>query len=256
MQQFPHITDQSQTNLGRDFSGVAGKGVYISFQWDNITLSSSDPEKNGKRQRRLRLTKQPIGDPNTAATSYITEAEAKELFPAEWDYFTKHGDMPVSGTALSELPGISVSQIQILQLSGLRSIEDLVSVPMEVINQIGHEGRYVRSVAEEWIAKSEENQELQDVAAMRTSFESALASEKAGRERAEAEMQAMKAQLDALQKMVGGGGQMTSVQPGMNSPMGDDAQRVSSTDPLVDDTPNPLAEGTGLIEDDPLAIQD
>lgn len=249
MQQLPHISEQSHANLGKEFSGVQGKGIYITFQWDNITLSSSDPEKNGKRERRLRLVKQPIGDPNTAAASYITQEEAKASFPAEWDYFTKHGDMPTSGTALSELPGISVSQIQILQISGLRSIEDLVSVPIEFINQIGHEGRYVRSVAEEWVAKSEEHKDLQEVAELKTSFAAANAAVEARAKRAEDELRDAHARLAALERLVGGSGQA----PGMTGGPSDEPQRIVSQEPNIDDTVNPLAEGTGLLEDDPLA---
>lgn len=242
-----HAVGKTHADLGAGFSSVQGKGIYVTFQWDMIRIDSSDPEQNGKRVKRLRLIKQPIGDPSTAASSYITPEEAANQFPEQWEYFTKYGDMPVSGTALSELPGISVSQIQLMQLSGLRSIEDVLSVGDEVIAKIGIDGRHVSNVAKEWDAKRKENAEAIDYAEAKASFDSALQTEREHTKRLEAENGALAARLEVLEKMLnagGGGGAPADMSP--VSPSGYDEG------PDIDDTPNPLADGDGRM-DDPLA---
>lgn len=242
------VTGKTHADLGAGFASVQGKGIYISFQWDMVRLDTVDPEKNGKRVRRLRLIKQPIGDPNTASSSYIAPEAAQELYPAEWEYFTKHGDMPVSGTALSELPGISVSQIQVMQLSGLRSIEDVLSVGEEVISRIGHEGRFVRSVAEEWDKRRKDGAEVTNYAEAKAAQDAALAAEKARADRAEASNAQMAARLEALEAMMnaGGGGNFAP------QPVAPSAGRDEGPD--IDSTPNPLADGDGTMDDDPLSI--
>jgi hypothetical protein len=212
-----------------------------------VRLETADPERNGKRERRLRLIKQPIGDPSTAAASYITPEKAQELYPAEWDYFNKHGDMPMTGTALSELPGISVSQIQIMQLSGLRSIEDVLAVGEEVIGRIGHDGRFVRSVAEEWQKRRDENSDMMNYAEAKASSDAALNAERQARQALEDTNAQLSARLEALEKMMAGGA------TGGNAMMNMDPPTRHDEGADIDDTPNPLAEGSGLLDDnDPL----
>jgi len=244
-----HVTGRSHADLGSSFSAVQGRGVYISFQWDMVRLDTIDVEKNGQRVRRLRLLKQPIGDPNTGATSYITEKQAAELYPAEWEYFNKHGDMPETGTALSELPGISNSQIQIMQLSGLRSIEDILSVPDEVINRIGHDGRFVRNVALEWDKRRKDATDITDFAEVATNIRAAAEAEKTRADRLQAENAQLNARLDALERMMGssnGGGGGNQMQPTLPTVARDEG-------PDIDSTPNPLADGDGSLDDDPLS---
>ena len=250
VQTHPFITQQTAVDLGAAFGPVsAAAGIYITFQWRQITLQSSDPTKNGKRQRRLTLIKQPVGDPSTQSVTYITEEMAKQLYPAEWEFFNKHGEMPISGTPLSELPGISVSQIQILMISGLRSVEDLLSINEEAVNRIGHEARFVRLVAEEWKKKADENSALTDFAEVKAAQASALQAEKHRAERAEASLQEALARLSALEKLVGGSPQMAA--SGM--PVGPGADPVAfDSGPAVEETYNALAEGTGEMDDDPL----
>lgn len=241
------VTGKTHADLGTGFAAVQGRGIYITFQWDMVKLDTIDPEKNGKRIRRLRLMKQPIGDPNTSSSSYITEDKAQELYPAEWEYFTKHGDMPVSGTALSELPGISNSQIQIMQLCGLRSIEDVLSVGEEVIGRIGHEGRFVRSVAEEWKKRSTDGADVIDYAEMKAASDAALTAQKSRADRAEAANTQLTARLEALEQMMnaGGGGGTQAMQPVGPTVAHDEG-------PDIDSTHNPLADGDGGMDDDPL----
>lgn len=245
------VTLQTHADLGSNFGQISGRGVHIWFEWDQVRYDTVDAEQNGKRERRLKVFRQPIGDPNTCATSYITEARAAELYPAEFEYFTKHGDMPTIGTPISELPGISMSQIQIMQLSGLRSIEDILSVPDEVINRIGHEGRYVRSVASEWSARAKAGAEMISVAEAKTSLGAALASEKERADRAQAQNMQLQARLDLLEKMFQQGGSgLAPIMPTF------DTMQNRNDGPGVDQTPNPLADGSGEMEDfDPMQDQ-
>lgn len=237
------VTGQTHANLGAGFTSVQGRGIYISFQWDMVRLSTVDPQKNGSRERRLRLIKQPIGDPSTTASSYITPESAQKLYPAEWEYFTKHGDMPESGTPLSELPGISVSQIQLMQISGLRSIEDLLSVGPEKISTIGYEARYVRSVAEEWQKRKNENAPMTDYAEAKAAQSAAVAAEKARADRAEAANAQLTARLEALEQLMNAG---VGLGHGANDPVPPTAKNEG---PNIDETPNPLAEGDGVLDD-------
>lgn len=246
MQNTPFVQAKTSADLGSAFGAVQGRGIYVAFQWDMVKLDTIDVEKNGKRVRRLRIMKQPIGDPNTSSSSYISEAEAAQLYPAEWEYFNKHGDMPATGTALSELPGISNSQIQIMQLSGLRSIEDVLSVGEEVIAKIGLEGRFVRSVADQWMKVKEDNSELTDYAAVKASTDAKLTAEKSRADKAEAQNTQLIARLEAMEALAGTGGQnamqMQPVGPGVARDEGPD----------IDSTDNPLADGDGTMGDDPL----
>lgn len=243
------VENKTGAELGPGFEATAnyGKGIYISFRWTEIRITSTDPEKNGRRSRRLVLTKQPIGDPDTQATSYITPERAAELYPAEWDYFNKHGDMPMVGTALSELPGISVSQIQIMQISGLRSIEDVLSAADEVINRIGHDARYVRSVADEWKKRADDNADLTSFAEQNAAAAAALAAANARADNFQKQAAEMEARLSAMEKLMSGMG--PSAQPARMEMV-----PITPRDegPDIDSTPNPLAEGTGVMEDDPL----
>lgn len=240
------IENRTSANLGKGFEATAAyKGVYISFRWAEIRLTSTDPEKNGRRERRLIVVRQPIGDPSTQSSTYMKPEKAQELYPAEWEYFTKHGDMPMSGTPLSELPGISNSQIQIMQLSGLRSIEDVLSVADEIINRIGHDGRYVRSVAEEWRRKADDNSDLMNFAEIKASQDAALNAANARADRFQQVNTQLEARLAALEQLLNGrtaGANVPDMQPATPYDSGPD----------IDSTRNPLAEGTGEMSDDPL----
>jgi hypothetical protein len=243
------ITPKTHSDLGSSFGSVSGRGIYISFQWDMITLNTSDPERAGKRERRLRLMKQPVGDPSSCSSSYITEQQAKEKFPAEWEYFSKYSEMPTTGTPLSELPGVSQSQIQIMNLSGLRSIEDVLGVSEEVINRVGHEGRFVLNVAKEWKKRATEHGDMIDFAEQTAAFDQRLKAETQARMNAEAQNNELMARLKALEGLLSQNGNIpTPVQPGA----GNDPVAVQGDDPALEDTNNPLADGDGTMDDDPL----
>lgn len=247
-----HVTNVSE----RDLEGfnVSGRGTYVSFQWHQVRITSVDPAKNGQTERRLALVRQPIGDTATISTRYITEDQAKKVFPAEWEYFTRNGDMPLNGTAIGELPGVSNSQVQIMLLSGLRSIEDIASVPEEVTNAIGFEGRVVRKLAEEWLRRKNDGAGVINYAERQASTEAAVKSANDRAARAEQTAANLQAQIDAMQRMMGGqaagaaamgvgmgatGGDLMPVMPGGGS---------YQEGPDIDSMPNPLAEGPGDMD--------
>jgi len=252
MPQSPNIASQAtHKDLGSAFSSVSGKGVYISFQWDMVTLKTVDPERNGKRERRLRLMRQPIGDPSTSSSSYITEAQAAEIYPAEWEYFSKYSDMPTSGTQLSELPGISASQIQIMNLNGLRSIEDILAVQPEIIDRIGFEGRYVHSLAAEWQKKTEDSADMIDFAKQSAQTAAALAAAEERAARSEAQTAELLQRIAAMESVMGGNkGEGMIAKNGDLNPIS--PPNYDSGVP-IDEIPNPLDTGTGMEADDPLS---
>lgn len=248
MQPGQFVTDASQNDLGQHFGGVQGKGIYITFHWVKVKLQSVDPAKNGKFERRLRIIKQPVGDPNSASASYIKPEAAQKQYPLEWDYFTKHGDMPLTGTALSELPGISMSQIQMMQLAGLRSIEDILSVRDEVINSIGYEGRVVLNVAREWQARKDENAEAIDYAETKAAQDAALQAANSRADAADAQNRELLARIEAMEKLMSGSGAaQMAIGHQQEQPMGM-GRRDEGAD--IDDTPNPLADGNGDLDDE------
>lgn len=239
MNQF--VQDKSSGDLGSGFGNIRGKGLRLEFKWVNIKLTSSDPTKNGKVERRLVLVQYPLQDGSTGAANYITPEIAREQFPVEWDYFTKNGDMPINGTALGELPGISMSQVGILLVSGLRSVEDLVSLSDERASAIGIEAREAKKVAVAWMHKAKENAELIDYAARESASQAALEAERQKSAKAESMLQAMQARIDAMERMMSNGAQSnTSMQArpeGYDS--GADLPDIEMTstgefDPLVD----------------------
>lgn len=240
-------TDQTNLDLAAALAaggaGVsAGKGgVYITFQWHMITLKTTNLAKNGQRERRLKVVKTPVGDPSTVAVSFITPAMAERHFPAEWSYFNKHGDMPMNGTALSELPGVSVSQIQIMNINGVRSVEDLLGIPSESISRIGLEGQIIQRVAIEWDNRRKESSELIDYAEVSAKQASALSAETAKTHRLQEEMLAMRAQLEALQRVMPAA--QGTAPTAMGGATGIDAaiERISAPE-VGDAMPNPLAE--------------
>jgi len=229
---------------------TAGKGgVYISFQWEMVSLETVDPMKNGKRERRLKVVKTPVGDPSTTSCSLITPEIAGKRWPAEWEYFTKYGDMPETGTPLTELPGIAQSQIQIMQINGLRSIEDVLQIAPEIINKIGLEGRQVRTIAEMWDKRRTEAGEMPDFAALKAAQDSALEAEREKTSRLEGELAAMRAQIAGMQANMSQAGGAAAQTGDVAAMMGNDPLGIDRGAEVGDSMPNPLAEGDGLYED-------
>lgn len=249
------VQDVSQDNFSHAMPEVtASGGVMVMFFWAKVRITTKDAAKDGTFETRLCVAKQPKDDRATVATSYISKEDAERLFPAEYHAFTANEELPTTGTPLSELPGITMSQIGYLTLAGLRSIEDLADLSSEQANEIGFEAIRAHKLAKQWIEKSEGNADSLNAIAALSRAEGQLAASNEQNKKLEQQMAMLQAQIDALKSI----GQTQSVAQAEQSAAQPAPAPALDTEKLpdIDDTPNPLAEGEGVAEvemPDPLA---
>lgn len=144
--------DLTHMDLSTHLAGVTSQGtVNVQFFYSRIRTQSKNAYTSGRTETRLCVAKQPRGDRHTIAHRYITEAQAQRDHPQEFAYFKNYQDVPTTGTQLYEIPGISQSQIALLVLNGIRSVEDLLSVPVEALSaQVGMDAVSAYKVASAW----------------------------------------------------------------------------------------------------------
>jgi len=161
----PYVRDLSDASLGEQMAGVQSTGgLNIQFFYARV------PTSGGDVQTRLCIAKQPKGDRMTIATRQISEDAAARHFPREFAMFKQHEEMPTEGTPLHELPGATQSEIAILTLHGLRSIEDLVEINEDTLQQIGMDAINAQKRAKLWDAKRNENDEIITIADLQAQF--------------------------------------------------------------------------------------
>lgn len=171
MQPFPSLGPTPRNQFVNDFSDgdfsdqmgyVAGSGnLTIQFFYDRIRLEDpTNPEAHGQYKTVLCVKKRPHGDRHTESVRMISERMAQQLYPREFAYFKQSVDVPTDGTPLHELPGISQSQIAILVIHGIRSVEDLVGLHADQVGQIGMDARTAYALAKKWIDSKKAGGEL------------------------------------------------------------------------------------------------
>lgn len=150
----PNLTDRDLSTMGTVAERVASSGgMNIGFYYERVKIKSRMATLNGKYETRLFVAMQPKGDKYSVAKEPISEVLAQQLFPAEYARFKNYQDAPTHGTPLLELPGISQSQIAILNLNGIRSIEDLVGLSPDIVAQVGMEASTAHKIALKWHQK-------------------------------------------------------------------------------------------------------
>lgn len=239
---FPQVKERNltHTNLPSTMRGVTATGdMLVSFKHVRVTLQSADPELNGKTETRLTIRRQPKGDRQTASVRYITEEQAMDLYPVEYQHFVDTGDVPTQGTPLDDLPGISRSQIDVLVLNGVRSVEDVLAVGADRMASLGYSASKVFRIAQAWDEKRRGNVDLLDIAETQAKMATQL--ENLTREKtASAEyIKQLEAQIAAMQKMQGK--EVTSDQPVL---VGNDESAGLETD--VEKMANPWGDGDDL----------
>ena len=153
--------DMTQADLSSHLGLVAGRGgLNIQFFYAKTRIECADVALNGTYQTRLCVAKMPKGDRLTIATRFISEEQAAAMFPREFAMFKQYEDVPTDGTPLYELPGISQSQIAMLTVHNLRSIEDLAGMAIEHINGMGLDARSAHKLAVRWLASKTDNADL------------------------------------------------------------------------------------------------
>ena len=247
------VTDMSHADLGQAMPGVtATGGVLARFFYTRVKLKTQNAEHNGKWETRLCVAKQPKSDRDTVATSEISVEDAKRYFPREYDHFVRNEDAPTTGTPISELPGITMSQIGLLTLSGLRSIEDVAELDHDQAREIGFDAIRAHKQAKLWLERSEAEGSSIALADVQARYEQEIDARKKTETALQDRLKEMEIKLSALSSMPqdrsarqADVGQMNAGRPAM----------VESDETFADDIEDPLTSGSGSVElDDPLNI--
>ncbi|SDI70439.1 hypothetical protein [Salipiger marinus] len=248
--------DLTNSDLSSHMGPVGAKsGLNIAFFWTRLRVQSVDPEKNGQLVNRLCVAKQPKGDPKTIVHRYTSPEEASRLWPREYALFTQFEDVPAQGTPLSELPGISRSQILQLELVGLRCVEDLQEISDDQAAQHGMEVSRARKVALKWLATREDGKGVIEAADSETKALAALRTMEQRLARLEQHNIRLQAENDALSRAGGGQSRTSSPQPLPQAEAEDVPYELDDSDgflaggdiatggdDLGDTDPDPLAE--------------
>lgn len=255
------VTDFSGSDFSDQMGPVTANGsMTIQFFYAHVRIEDPmDPSQNGTYKTRLCVRKRPHGDRLTEAVRFISEAQAMQLYPREFAYFKQNQDVPTNGTPLSELPGITQSQIAILVIHNVRCIEDLVGLSVDQVGQIGMDARAAHALAARWTDSKTANGDLIRDAAADAAMKAENDQLRADRMAMSQAMAEMKAQLDLLTRMGLQGGQAAVTGQGPAAPvlvdadgMGEDAPAsemfvgariVTGNDDLNDDAPTPGLPG-------------
>lgn len=144
--------DISGNNIAQLGEVTSKGGLIVRFRYTQI-------EANGRFVDRLVVEQQPRGDRSTVSTRYITDEQAKVLFPEQYAKFTAAGGHATEGTPLAEIPGMTNSYIGRLTMHGLTSVEDLLSTSMDQLQQIGRDAVAAHEIAAEWSKNHSEAKE-------------------------------------------------------------------------------------------------
>lgn len=248
----PNLTDR---DLSSHLGPVASKGgLNVGFFYARVQLKSRRAAYNGQFQTRLFVAIQPKGDRYTISKQPITERDAQTRFPAEYAAFKNYQDMPSRGTPLMELPGVSQSQIALLSVNGIGSIEDLLSLPQDIVSQVGMEATTAYKIARAWAERKEDSGADVGMAREVAALEIENKTLRDGISQMEAQMKAMQAQIDAMAKMGAG---MASVAPSQSPAPRQDAPAQPFVMPDTDfGGGGEMATGNDDLGGDPNPLED
>jgi hypothetical protein len=242
--------DFTDRDLSRYMGTVAGKGgIRVQFFYQRVEIENVDPTKGGQVENRLCVRKVPMGDRYTVAVSEITPAEAQQKYPREYAMFMQYEDVPTDGTPLSELPGITQSDIAMLTIYGLRCVEDMRELSADQIAQIGMDASRVQKLALAWLAKRDGSAEQISNADLAARLERAL---QAAEDRAAKQEE----EIRTLRAMVTMGAQQGGNKPVSDQPIGIDSTKGAVMADIDQD--DGFMAGGGVVIDnsdlaDPLA---
>lgn len=247
--------DLTEADLSQYMGPVKGNGLLVNFFYKKIQTRSRDAATNGQIQTRLCVSKQPKGDRSTVACRYITEDQAKREFPVEFARFKEYEEIPTSGTPLDELPGISMSQLAILLINGLRSIEDLVDISDDQISQLGLDAIKSKKTAVAWLEKRTAAAGTINVSEIEAKYKIESDTYKAQVESQSQTIKTLEAQVAALTKMStkGGMAELAAIQPSGNQ-QGGGAVSVDNPDDAdleydISKMADPLSDGPDFTDD-------
>jgi hypothetical protein len=240
--------DLTDANLSSHMAPVtASGGLLVNFFYVRTKTRNRDATHNGVSQTRLCVAKQPRGDRATVAIRYISEKQAAAQFPAEYAAFKETGEVMTTGTPLHELPGISISDIGILAIHGLRSVEDLLSLSDDEVGQMGRDATRAYKVAQTWHNRLNENRETVDLAELKTNADIERKTLQETIAKQEAAMKTMQMQIDAMMKANQDRITAQSAMPGNSNHVDSTVTAVESDDADLPydlaDMDDPMSEG-------------
>lgn len=196
--------DLTSMDLSDDLGPVQSKGgYYVQFFYVRVRIETADATLNGTFQTRLCIAKAPIGDRLTVSTREIDELTASREHPREFAAFKQYEDVPTNGTPLHELPGVSQSQIAILVLNNLRSIEDVANLQPEQITGMGMDALQAHKLAKRWLDAKVGAVDLIGAAERDAQTSAEMADLKRRAEASEKQNAMLQAQVQALMQMSG-----------------------------------------------------
>lgn len=250
--------DLTDTDLSSHLRSVtASGGIHVDFFHRKVRIKSRSAAVNGTFETRLCVAKQPKGDRATRAVRFIDPETAQRLYPREYAMFQEYHEVPTTGTPLDELPGISMSQMGILTLNGLRSVEDLVELSEDQVGQIGLDAIKAYKVAKSWVERREEARDKIDVADVEARFQMQMETMARQMEAMTERNKALEAQISGMQMAQAGGNAVSTaadpvaldVDEGfeydlakMPDPMSEGPDTTDGSDDIGDTDPDPLGE--------------
>lgn len=174
--------DVTTTDLpGAGDSSVSARGgMIVRFEYVQVDV-------NGKHESRLVVKQQPRGDRSTVSHRYISEEQAKKMFPLEYQRFTEaRGTTAAGGIPLSEIPGITMSQIGRLMVHGIDNVEELLCTEAHALGDIGRDAVTAHNVAKTWASNRDlakvDIERAESVAELTETRDSLMAQLKAAKE--------------------------------------------------------------------------
>ncbi|MCA0204297.1 MAG: hypothetical protein LCH92_08145 [Proteobacteria bacterium] len=244
-----YVSDATAKDLSSHLGFVASRGeggVSAHFFYQRV------PQSRGKSAFRTQLcvAMTPIGDRYTISTKYIDEKEARERFPAQYDAFTRSADLPSTGTPLTELPGITMSQVGQLLISGIRSVEDLCSLSADQAQNIGREIAVAHKLATGWAGRRDAASDKISEAEREARRDQEARELRATIARLEAQNAALAAKNDALSSM---GGRAAPAAPAAAEAEGEDLPDPSTMPGIGEESDFSSVQGNNDLLSDPLA---
>ncbi len=98
------------------------------------------------------------------------QEQDKIEYPAQWKAFQEGKDMPLNGTPIDMLPGLTGSRVAALKLINIRTIEGLAEVAEIYLKDVGMDANTLKQRAKDYLQKNTkevselkvENQSLKD----------------------------------------------------------------------------------------------
>ena len=238
-----NATDEDLSGVG--LAGVQGKGLIVQFFYEQIHISSIDPVENGKVVTRLCIAKKPRGDKFTIAVGTITPEQAQRQFPREYAMFMQYDEAPTTGTPLHELPGLSQSQIGMLVINGLRSVEDLVGIPQDAAYRIGRDAVRAQKIAQHWLERNEAEAESIKAAEIEANYQAKAKADDDRLKAMEDQNRYLQAQVDFLTRATAASS--AAPMPGANTMPGTIPSAVAEVMPGDDPSYDPFMTGSGVV---------